>query len=249
MGELSVKIGCCGFQISKKKYAEIFDLVEVQDTFYKPPSIETVRKWRREVGRDSFEFSVKAWMVFTHSPSNAVWRKTGIPPDADYGSLKPTRRNLESWDKFREVLKELNSNVVIFQSPPSFRATDENLRNSREFFESISSGDIRIGWEVRDESWFKSEGFRKILEEFRITHVVDPLYDRPVYGEFRYYRLHGSREGGRIVYSYKYPEEELLRLANLVRMDTIGKKYVLFNNAHFSLESAKSLKEVLDHPR
>lgn len=243
-----IRIGCCGFQISKKEYAEIFDLVEIQETFYKLPSLETVRRWRRDVRRDSFEFSVKAWMVFTHNPSSMIWRKTGLPPNAEYGSLRPTKENLESWEKFRDIMRELNSNLVIFQSPPSFKATDDNIRNSKEFFGSIR-GDIMIGWEIRDESWFKSESFRRILEELHITHVVDPMYESPVHGEFRYYRLHGSRRGSRIIYSYKYSEEELLRLVDIVRRNAMKKNYVLFNNAHFSLESAKSFKEVLAHLR
>ncbi|MEM0267953.1 MAG: DUF72 domain-containing protein [Candidatus Korarchaeum sp.] len=249
MEGFDIRVGCCGFQVSKRSYAEIFDLVEVQETFYKLPNLETVRRWRRVVGRDSFEFSVKAWMVFTHEPSSAIWRKTGLPTDADYGSLRPTKKNLESWEKFRDVMRELNSNLVVFQSPPSFKATDENLRNSKEFFRSIGSEGIMIGWEVRDESWFKSEGFRRILEDLRITHVVDPMYESPVLGEFRYYRLHGSRKGNRIIYSYKYSEEELLRLAELVRRNVMERNYVLFNNARFSLESAKSFKEILAHLR
>ncbi|MEM0295723.1 MAG: DUF72 domain-containing protein [Candidatus Korarchaeum sp.] len=249
MEGFDIRVGCCGFQVSKRSYAEIFDLVEVQETFYKLPNLETVRRWRRDVGRDSFEFSVKAWMVFTHEPSSAIWRKTGLPTDADYGSLRPTKKNLESWEKFRDVMRELNSNLVVFQSPPSFKATDENLRNSKEFFRSIGSEGIMIGWEVRDESWFKSEGFRRILEDLRITHVVDPMYESPVLGEFRYYRLHGSRKGNRIIYSYKYSEEELLRLAELVRRNVMERNYVLFNNARFSLESAKSFKEILAHLR
>ena len=243
-----IRVGCCGFQVSKRRYAEIFDLVEVQDTFYKLPSLETVRRWRRDVGRDSFEFSLKAWMVFTHSPSSPIWRRSGLPPDEDYGLLKPTKKNLESWEMFREVMRGLNSNIVIFQSPPSFRATDENMKNSREFFGSLVD-DLMIGWEVRDESWFRSEGFRRILEDLHITHVVDPLYESPVYGEFRYYRLHGSRKGGRIIYSYRYSEEELLRLADVVKRDIMGRNYVLFNNAYFSLESAKTFKEMLAHLR
>lgn len=244
MKRFEVKVGCCGFQISKRKYAEIFDIVEIQETFYRLPSLETVRRWRAEVPRDSFQFSVKAWMVFTHPPSSALWRKTGIPPDDDYGSLKPTRKNLEAWNDFREILRELNSNLVIFQSPPSFKATDENLRNAREFFSSLDD-DLMVGWETRDESWYRSEGFRKILEDLKLTHVVDPLYESPLHGEFRYYRLHGSRKGSRIIYAHKYSEEELRDLLMIVEKNSMGMNYVLFNNAYYSLESAKTFNEML----
>ncbi len=241
----SVKVGCCGFQISKKKYAELFDLVEVQETFYKLPRLETVRRWREEIGSESFEFSVKAWMVFTHDPSSAIWRKTGVPKDDDYGFLKPTGKNLEAWDRFREILRELGSDLVIFQSPPSFKATDENIKNSRDFFGSIKEG-LKIGWEIRDESWLKRDDFKRILEDLGITHVVDPLYEVPIHGSFRYYRLHGSRKGRRIVYSYKYSEEDLLKLLEYLRKYAMEVNYVLFNNSYFSLDSAKSFKSLLE---
>ncbi len=49
---------------------------------------------------------------------------------------------------------------MVFQSPPSFKATDENIKNSRDFFESIKE-ELRIGWEIRDESWLKRDERRE----------------------------------------------------------------------------------------
>ena len=31
------RVGCCGFPISLRRYAEEFSVVEVQQTFYQPP--------------------------------------------------------------------------------------------------------------------------------------------------------------------------------------------------------------------
>jgi len=41
-----VKVGCCGFPKGKKAYFRQFKLAEIQQTFYKPPSVEIVKKWR-----------------------------------------------------------------------------------------------------------------------------------------------------------------------------------------------------------
>ena len=45
----NVKIGTCGFRANKTEYAEFLSTVEVQHTFYQPPQIKTLEKWRAEV--------------------------------------------------------------------------------------------------------------------------------------------------------------------------------------------------------
>ncbi|RLI79276.1 DUF72 domain-containing protein, partial [Archaeoglobales archaeon] len=42
-----IKVGCCGFPVSMKKYFDNLKLVEVQKTFYKPPEIKTAERWRK----------------------------------------------------------------------------------------------------------------------------------------------------------------------------------------------------------
>ncbi len=242
-----VKIGCCGFQASRKKYFENFRLVEIQKTFYKPPRLDTLERWRKEAPED-FEFTVKAWMAFTHDPRSSIWNKTGLPREEYYGLLRPTTRNFDIWEEFKEVVKRLDAKVVIFQSPPSFKATKENIDNADRFFSSIK-GEFKLAWEVRDESWLSSEDFYLILKNNGITHVVDILYEKPVYGEFRYYRLHGGRKGKKILYSYKYSENDLSNIATLIKEFQLEENYVLFNNSHYSFENAIQLKEMLAQSR
>jgi len=55
-----IKIGCCGFPVARKKYYEVFSVVEIQQTFYQLPKPETARKWREEALFD-FEFAMKTW--------------------------------------------------------------------------------------------------------------------------------------------------------------------------------------------
>ncbi len=229
-----VKVGCCGFPISKRRYYEEFRVVEVQKTFYKPPRVETALKWREEAP-DDFEFTVKAWMAFTHNPKSPMWSKSGLPRKEGYGLLKPTSKNLERWEEFLKVVRALKSKVVVFQSPPSFKATEENMKNVKEFFRSIR-GDVElIGWEVRHESW--SGPLREILPELDLIHVVDPLYELPVHGNVLYFRLHGRREGRRIVYNHRYTGDELEEVMRVLA--DLGKPgYVMFNNGIFMRESA-----------
>jgi len=72
-----IKVGCCGFPVARKEYFKNFSLVEVQQTFYKPPRMETAFKWR-SAAPPEFEFAVKAWQLITHAPSSPTYRKAGI---------------------------------------------------------------------------------------------------------------------------------------------------------------------------
>jgi hypothetical protein len=40
--------GCCGFHMERAAYFRHFNLVEVQQTFYQPPRVDTLRRWRAD---------------------------------------------------------------------------------------------------------------------------------------------------------------------------------------------------------
>jgi uncharacterized protein YecE (DUF72 family) len=61
----SIKVGTCGFGGSKTDYARQLACVEVQQTFYQPPLLSTLARWRAQVP-DHFEFTLKAWQLITH---------------------------------------------------------------------------------------------------------------------------------------------------------------------------------------
>ncbi len=68
-----VKVGCCGFPGGMRGYFSRFEVVEVQQTFYQPPRMETALRWRREAQAD-FEFVIKAWQLITHPSSSPTYR-------------------------------------------------------------------------------------------------------------------------------------------------------------------------------
>lgn len=75
-----VKVGCCGFPVSRARYFGAFGVVEVQRTFYQPPAKELAEKWKRQSPGD-FEYTLKAWQLITHEPTSPTYRKlkTAIP--------------------------------------------------------------------------------------------------------------------------------------------------------------------------
>ncbi len=199
-----------------------------------------MEKWRKEAP-SSFEFTVKAWMGFTHDPRSSFWRRKGLPDDEGMGLLRPSDKNLDMWKKFLSSISPLEPSVIIFQTPPSFKATQNNIKNVIEFFESIERGDIVLGLEIRDPSWFSQDKLGKVLSSVGAVHVVDPLFDRMLNTQdILYFRLHGTRKGGKIVYKHRYGDEELFRVAELSKTAEVA--YVMFNNMYMKEDALRFRK-------
>ncbi|MHA1506780.1 MAG: DUF72 domain-containing protein [Candidatus Asgardarchaeia archaeon] len=243
-----MKVGCCGFPGGMKNYYRDFDLVEVQKTFYKPPRIETLKRWR-EAAPKGFEFSVKAWQLITHDPRSPTYRKAGIKLEEGsydrYGFFRPTEEVFEAWAVVKECCKVLRSKICIFQTPASFRKNKENLENIKNFFGSINRNDIKLGLELRSKSW-DDETLSRMLEEFGLIHVVDPFDRLPLHkGRMVYFRLHGSPPGTKM-YRYKYEEEDLRYLISVLeKFSHCEMAYVLFNNVYMREDALRFIEMLI----
>ena len=69
-----VKVGCCGFRSSQSSYYRLLPAVEVQHSFYQPPKVATLEKWRREAPVN-FEFTLKAWQLITHRATSPTYNR------------------------------------------------------------------------------------------------------------------------------------------------------------------------------
>jgi len=256
MADVRVFVGCCGFPFSRRKYYAMFATVEVQQTFYKLPQKDTVERWRGEAPSE-FVFNMKAWQVITHPSSSPTWKRAGMRPPGNvenYGYLKPTSENIEAWCKSVEIARILSARVVVLQTPPSFGYSGENEQNAREFFSIATKfidDNMVIGWEPRG-NW---SDYQDVVEDIvcsipRVIHIVDPFRRNPVIcsgQRILYLRLHGI--GGREVnYKYRYSDDDLAKLVNLVRSiieqyDSIREVYVMFNNVYMG-NDARRFKEI-----
>lgn len=230
-----IKAGCCGFAAKggARAYYELFDVVELQSTFYKLPRVKTVEKWRKESPK-GFEFVVKAWQAITHPPSSPTWRKCGSILSAkergQHGHLKPTSGNIEAWKRIVEICRQLNSRVCLVQCPPSFLHNRRNVANMKRFFGAISREGVRIAWEPRHRSWHDNpKSVRELCAELGLIHVVDILKREPQSaGPVSYIRLHGLP--AELSYKYSYLDKDLeLLLQKVARLKT-PETYVMFNN-------------------
>jgi len=231
-----VKVGCCGFPTNKKEYFKKFSLVEIQSTFYEIPArIETVKKWREEAPRD-FEFTIKAFQVITHDSKSPTYkrlkRKFGNPKN--YGFFKNTKEVFDAWEMTREVAKALNSKIIVFQSPASFRPEKENIDNFRRFFKKIKEKNFISVWEPRG-NW-PEDLIRGLCKELNLVHCVDPFKQKPLFGKINYFRLHG-KPGYNL--RYEYTEKDL---KELLKFCDKKENYVLFNNLSMAKDAFRFQK-------
>jgi uncharacterized protein YecE (DUF72 family) len=231
-----VKVGCCGFPINKKEYFKKFSLVELQSTFYEiPAKIETVKKWREEAPKD-FEFTLKAFQVITHDFKSPTYkrlkRKFGNPKN--YGFFKNTREVFEAWEMTKEVAKALDSKIVVFQCPASFKPEKENIENFRKFFKKIKEKNFILVWEPRG-NWPENL-IKGLCKELNVVHCVDPFKQKPLFGKINYFRLHGKPNYN---LRYKYTNEDL---KELLKFYDKKENYVLFNNLNMFEDAQKFQK-------
>ncbi|MEN2974688.1 MAG: DUF72 domain-containing protein [Candidatus Caldarchaeales archaeon] len=247
-----VRVGCCGWCIKggKKEYFKVFDTVEIQETFYRLPRVETVKKWREDAPFE-FTFNMKAWQVITHPSKSPTWRRSGLRISKSkaelYGSLKPSRENIEAWAETCKVAEALNAKIIVFQTPASFNYSDENISNIVGFFSTVERGKSLIGWEPRGDWREHLDEVKKLCSKLDILHVTDPFRSENVSNHpIGYFRLHGI--GGKEAnYSYRYTLDDLNRLLKIIeREEREGRVevYVMFNNISMK-DDAINFKKLL----
>jgi uncharacterized protein YecE (DUF72 family) len=153
----NTKIGTCGFGRTKKPdYFKALKVVEIQHTFYHPPEIKTLEKWRREAPAD-FEFTLKAWQMITHESSSPTYKRLKRPlteqETEEAGFFRPTETVRDAWNVTRECAKALRARTILFQCPAKFQPLPENILNLKRFFSGIDRGGLNFAWDPRGKLW------------------------------------------------------------------------------------------------
>ena len=222
----NIKIGTCGFGRAKRpEYVQILPVVEIQHTFYDPPQIKTLEKWRSDVP-DDFEFTLKAWQMITHESSSPTYRRLKRPltqkETDEAGFFKPTETVREALELTLECARVLRARTILFQCPARFQPLPENILNLKRFVAEIDRKDLNFVWEPRGKLW-EDDVIKQICEETGLWHCVDPFARRTVTPNRCYYRLHGIPR-----WRYTYEDDELMDLVSL--MPPNSPSYAFFNN-------------------
>lgn len=158
------------FSSKLQAYAQLFDCVEVNSTFYKLPRVVTARKWRSEVP-ENFVFTVKMWRAITHE--------------------KRFRDVDEETEAFLAVARALRAPIILIQTPKRFSQTEENERLVLEYLSTLPSS---FSYALELRGWKYSPRFSPWI------WVVDPFASAPPEQDTYYFRLHGSPPGERMYY-------------------------------------------------
>lgn len=222
------------------KYSELFPIVEVDSSFYAIQPPERSARWCADT-QPEFRFIVKAYQGMTgHQRGRSPYESVDEMYAAFHASLQP----------MRDACK---LTAVLFQYPPWFDCTKDNVRVLRETKSRMR--DIPCALEFRHQSWFSADyrdktiGFMK--EQEWIHSVCDepqagsgsvPTVLAPTMEDVTIVRMHGRNVAGwnlsgspnwrEIRYLYDYNEQELtewLGGVELLLRET-RQVYVLFNN-------------------
>lgn len=240
-------------------YAEHFDTVEVNSTFYRVPTLETTKRWAQRTPA-GFEFSIKLYQKFTHP--DMFLKATGQDPS----DLAKT-----DVDEFRRAIDPLASagklGALLAQFPPSFR-NDPNTQGYLEWLLSAFQ-DYQVAVELRHRSFSDDpKATLALLAAYRaaLVQIDEPKFRfsirqdlLPNVRTFYYMRLHGrnaqqwwAHEHAEDRYNYQYSAGELQPFADAAREAARAvKKAYLYANNHFSAKSiatAATLKHQLGQP-
>lgn len=238
----SLRIGCSGWNYASWKdelyegkparlwlqhYAQYFDTVEVNTTFYRLPLASSVARWVAETPPD-FLFAVKASRYLTH-----IKRLT----DMSVGLAR-------YYERIEPLVRSTKLGPVLWQLPPTFRRDDDRLGAA---LAALPPG--RHCFEFRHPSWF----VEPVYELLRAHGAALVIGDRPEVNDFQtheltadwtFVRFHYGTRGRRGNYSESELEEWARRLERWNREVDV---FAYFNNDWevFAVRNALWLKRRL----
>jgi uncharacterized protein YecE (DUF72 family) len=223
---MTMKVGCSGFQEARSKYYDEFSLVEIQQTFFQPPPIGTVLKWKHQAPAN-FEFTIKAWQLITHEPVMNTYQnlqeKLTARDLAACGLFKPTRMVFEAWNRTEAVANALNAKIIVFQGGRNFRPTPDNLQNFRNFFKRIRRGKFQLVWEPNGR--WPDELIKSLCADLNLIYTAAPLSENQLnFGPLHYYRLRGKNG-----FHSRYNESDFAQFKKAGENGVPS--YFIFNNA------------------
>jgi uncharacterized protein YecE (DUF72 family) len=241
-----------------RHYAEHFDTVEIDSTFYRMQPAETVAKWAERVP-DGFVFHVKAFGALTRHPV----KREALPEDVqsraeanERGRVEYLPRDLraEVFASFREMLDPMREagklGGVLLQMPPFFVFRARSLEYLEWTRAQLPDDTLLV--EFRHRSWMDEEhraDTLAFLEQHELTNVI---VDAPrseaknliptvvaLTTPLAYVRMHGRNaktwnvRGGSAAdrFDYLYEDDELREWAEPLRelAGEAKQAYVVFN--------------------
>lgn len=252
-------------------YAEQFRLVEVDATYYTPPSEQNSVLWAQRTPA-GFTFNVKAFSLLTQHPTRVSALYKDLRPDTDKRNVY--LKDLDAavvdqvWERFLAALAPLHAagklGAVLLQFPqwfPISRRNKEYLLQAKE-----RCAPYRICVEFRHRSWMSPENQAETVDFLRSYALPYVCVDMPqgfvssvppvveATADLAVVRFHGHSEKwqSRDIYErfgYRYAEEELQAWAPKITAlaEQAASVHVLMNNCYrdYAQVNARQLADLL----
>ena len=212
--------------------ASYFNLIEINNNFYRIPAPSMCASWARRVDHHpGFQFTVKLFRGFTHGSAPAS--------EQDVTAFKQAIEPLQSHGRL---------SAVLIQFPWSFRFSPSNVRYIAGLVEWLKP--YRSAVEVRHGGWGSDEALGFFKDRgISMCGIDQPLIGRSLppsrsvsNGAGAYFRLHGRNKAEWFKpgtnrdqrYDYLYTKEELSEWVERVKEvgANVNRIHVVLNN-HF----------------
>ena len=240
-------------------YAQRFEMVEVNSTFYAAPDARMVERWCRSTP-DGFTFDVKLHQLLSRHSTNVRLLPPVLQRSAQIdakGRVKLTpeieREMIEQFRKPIEILRGSGKlGALLLQLSPAFSPKMHQLSELDDLLGAFA--EYQVGIELRNRNWAEGEQLNATLDFLRAHSAAFVLVDAPAKKHFTimppdlneittpqlaYLRLHGrdarAYTTGKTVasrFNYDYSDDEIGEIAQRVRALAQEAKevHVVFNN-------------------
>jgi uncharacterized protein YecE (DUF72 family) len=207
-------------------YKKIFNIVEINNTFYKAPTPDIIKKWYTN-SPANFKFVIKLHKYYTHNKRLKLDK-----------SIKLTLKN------FLTTCIKLESKLaaILIQLPPNFIMNDVNYARLVEFIKFFKSNkkfaNINFAFEFRHKSFHVDKVWTLLKKSNMVFVIHDFNLDTINWSSFAmiqkiitsnsliYVRLHGTKLDYKGAYSKKYLHGMIICLNKFKKYDVC----VIFNN-------------------
>jgi uncharacterized protein YecE (DUF72 family) len=212
-----------------ERYAEEFETVELNTTFYRLTKPDTVADWVRRTP-ERFTFAAKASRYLIHIRR---LKDIGEGMERFFASIEPLTRSPKL-------------GPIVWQLPATFHRDDERLASALDALDHGPAA--RHCWEFRHESWF-TEPVYELLRRHGAALVIGDHPERPFQEhvfttDWTLVRFHYGRRGR----NGNYSRTELEEWAARIRSWPAGTEvFAYFNNdwEEYAIKNARTLRRLI----
>src|SRR5262245_23371487 len=254
-------------------YAQRFNLVEVNSSFYAVPRSTLVARWCERTP-DDFVFDIKLHRLLSRHSTQTKMLPTGLRKLAGGGDKAVLTRKLETGlgKVFLEALEPMldagRLGALLLQLAPSFSQRQHSLSELDHLIERLDGQKVAV--ELRNRNWVDEEQREKTIAYFQSQRVAMVVVDGPPGDHFMimpsfdvvtsrrlaYLRAHGRNTrgyvSGRTVadrFDHDYSDKEVKEIADraLGLSDIAIDTHIVFNNnkSNYAPKAAERFQRIV----